>query len=216
MVTRGCTIRTSPVIQLRMPLPQTSSIIAESRCSRCRSSKRSSYSARARRAGSALHGPLPPRPAYVRVELSPEVFQLFVLSIEDLADVVDKGWLALRVGRPRLEVRRERGRDWRWRGNRRLGHPQPRLLARRRDNARRMRRNVRCPPALVPVLGDVPNRLLTQGANRLQVLNQANSARTDGGIGQGQGCVNSSRLRLPASRGGRECDQSMMADAIKT
>ena len=101
VVTKGCTIRSPPVIQLRMPLPQTSSIIAESRCSRWRSSKRSSYRARARRAGSALDCPLPPRPAYVRFELSLEVFQLFVLSIEDLADVVEKGWLALGVGRPR-------------------------------------------------------------------------------------------------------------------
>lgn len=153
-----------------------------------------------------LPGPFPPRAAQIRSELILKLRTLVLRALEGLSEGSGEDRLPFRVGRVRLQVASDLDRNRRRLRDRRLRDPQPRLLARRGNDARRVRRNVPCPPPFLAVLGHVPDRLLTEAADRLKVLNQANGARAHGGIGLGHGRVNSSRLCLPASREEGGCD----------
>ena len=129
--------------------------------------------------------PRSPGAVHVVAENCPQAFRLVRASLERLLEVIGECWLSFRVCRSRSQVALDVGWHRRRRGNLGFGHPQPRLGTRRGDHARRVVGDVAGPPALVPVVGDVPDRLLPEAAHGFQVLEQANHARAHGGIGIG-------------------------------
>src|ERR1700733_15388756 len=100
----GCTIFVPSTVQLKMPWPHTSSISADSRCSRSRRSYRSSYSFRARNAVRAGGTQAPPGTVHVVAQQAPEPFRLFRVTGEHVVEVQAERRFHLRIRHPRPEI----------------------------------------------------------------------------------------------------------------